>query len=250
MNRPVRLGVVVVTVLACGQMTLAQVPRGESASCGPTLERLLVNKKLVAKVVFPASAQGIDLTLDGRWDQKETSRLIKRTGVGIAVDDPAVVNQVKLKDNLLELHLNGGGFGTFGDVLLSSEYQRQTRSTGEKASGGSRVNLRFTRPVTCEELTDAEQMMRFLEPLLDASALRIVAAQQAIAPEWAEDARFTRVVIGMDKATVFAIMGEPKQKHVNLETDPPTERWQFDLPDLRTRVVTFQAGKVVKVDEF
>jgi hypothetical protein len=228
----------------------AQIPKLEAQSCGPRIETLLLNKKFTAKVVFPASAQGIDITLDGDWDQKANSRLTKNTGVGIAVDDPAVVNQVKLKEGLLEIHLNGGGFGTFGDFMTSSEYQRQQRSTGEKASGGSRINLKFNRRIACDELTDAAQLMAFLDPLLEASSLKVIAARQAIPPEWAAAAAKKLVLVGMDKPTVFAIMGEPKQKQVDMASDPPIERWQFDLPDLKTRVVTFAAGKVTKVAEF
>ena len=44
--------------------------------------------------------------------------------------------------------------------------------------------------------------------------------------------------------------GEPKQKNVDLASEPPTEKWQYELPDLKTRVVTFKEGKVTKVDEF
>ena len=54
----------------------------------------------------------------------------------------------------------------------------------------------------------------------------------------------------MDKLTVFAVFGEPKQKTVDLSSDPPTEKWQYELLDLRTRVATFKDGKVAKIDEF
>jgi hypothetical protein len=245
-----RAVVVAVATLAFCAPAFAQISSAELATCNARLEQLLLNKKLIAKVGFPASAQGIDLTLDGAWDQKMNSRRVKGTGLGIAVDDPAVVNQVKLKDDLLEIHLNGGGFGTFSDNLLSSEYQRQARTASAKASGGSRVNLRFKRPTSCGELANAERMMAFLAPLLDASALKTAAAQQAIAPEWAQAAAKKQIVAGMDKVTVFAILGEPKQKQVDMAVDPPIERWQFDMPNMKTRIVTFKAGKVTKVDEF
>lgn len=218
--------------------------------CQDQVEGLLLNKRLIAKATFPASAKGIDLSLDGEWDHKHTSQLIKSSGGGIDIDDPAMVTQVKLKDNLLEIQLNGGGFGTFGDFMKTNEKQRQQRSTTGKASGGSRINLRFNKPVGCEALSDAAQMIGFLEPLLNTQALKLAAAQQAIAPEWAEAAAQKRVAVGMDKATVFAILGEPKQKQVDMAMDTPTEKWQYELPDLKTRIVTFKLGKVLKVDEF
>jgi hypothetical protein len=57
-------------------------------------------------------------------------------------------------------------------------------------------------------------------------------------------------VVGMDKTTVFAILGEPKQKLVDMSSDPPSEKWQYDIAEMKTRVVTFKGGKVFKVDEF
>jgi hypothetical protein len=35
-----------------------------------------------------------------------------------------------------------------------------------------------------------------------------------------------------------------------MNADPPLEKWQFELRDLKTRIVTFKQGKVAKVDEF
>jgi len=222
----------------------------DKKSCQAQIEKVLLDSRVVAKVAFPASADGIDLSLDGGWDRKQTSRLIKSKGGGIDIDDPATVTQVKLKDNLLEIQLNGGGFGTFMDQLGSSEAQKQIRSTTGKASGGSRVNLRFNKPVSCEELTDASRLITYLDPLVDAQVLQAAAARQSLAPEWAEAAAQKRVVVGMDKATVFAIFGEPKQKQVDLAAESPSEKWQYDLPGLKTRVITFRDGKVAKVDEF
>jgi len=235
-------------VLQTGK-AFAQIPKASISTCNPQLEKLLLNRRLVVKVSFPASAKGIDLTLDGKWDPKETSRRIKASGLGIDIDEPATVNQVKLKDDLLEIQLNGGGFGTFMDGMMSSEKQRQERAVG-KASGGSRINLRFNRTVSCEELADAKRMAELVSPLLDPSSLKMVAAQQSLAPEWAEAAAQKKVLVGMDKPTVFAIFGEPKQKQVDLAGDPPTEKWVYELADLKTRVVTFKEGKVAKIDEF
>jgi hypothetical protein len=240
-----------VLLVAVPALASAQFDRRvDRQRCQAELEHLLMNKRVTAKVSFPASADGIDLTLDGDWDAKETSRRIKHSGGGIDIDEPATVTQVKLKDGLLEVQLNGGGFGTFGDFMTSSEKQRQERSTQGKASGGSRINLRFNRLVSCQELADPAAMIALLDPLVKADSLKMAAAQKAIPPEFADAAARKQVVAGMDKATVFAILGEPKQKQVDLAAEPPTEKWQYELPDLKTRVITFKAGKVTKVDEF
>lgn len=215
------------------------------------LEAFLLNKQLVAKVTFPAHQSGIDLKIDGTWDMKMATRVIKDKGVGIEVDEKASVTNVKLKGNLIEIHLNGGGAGTLGDAFMTSEAKKAAReaSTG-KAPGGSRINLRFGRDITEEDIRDLDRLVSYLEPVVDPSSLRQAAKRNAIPDEFKEAAARGEVLAGMDKATVFAIMGEPKSKAVDMNADPPVEKWQFELKDLKTRIVSFKQGKVAKVDEF
>jgi hypothetical protein len=214
------------------------------------LQAIFLSKQLVAKVTFPAFKDGIDIKPDGTWDIKWVTRQIKDHGVGIEIGDKASVTDVKLKDKSLEIHLNGGGAGTFGDILLTSKEKKERReSSGGKAPGGSRINLKFERPITQDDLKDIEHLIAYFEPVVDTSTLQQAAKRQSIPDEFKDAAAKKMVVEGMDKATVFAIMGEPKNKAVDLNSDPPTEKWQFELPNLKTRIVTFKGGKVVKVDE-
>jgi hypothetical protein len=215
------------------------------------LETLLLNKQLIAKVTFPAYQSGVDVKIDGTWDMKIATRMIKDHGVGIEVDEKASVTNVKLKGNLIEIHLNGGGAGTLGDVLMTSDAKKAAREAGTgKAPGGSRINLRFGRDITEEDIRDLDRLVSYLEPVVDTSSLRQAAKRNAIPDEFKEAAAKGEVVAGMDKATVFAIMGEPKSKAVDMNADPPVEKWQFELKDLKTRIVSFKQGKVAKVDEF
>lgn len=215
------------------------------------LEALLLNKQLIAKVTFPAYQSGIDLKIDGTWNMKLATRMIKDHGVGIEVDEKASVTNVKLKGDLIEIHLNGGGAGTLGDAFMTSSAKKAAREAGTgKAPGGSRINLRFDRDITEEDIRDLDRLVSYLDPVVDPSSLRQAAKRNAIPDEFKEAAAKGTVVEGMDKATVFAIMGEPKSKAVDMNADPPVEKWQFDLADLKTRIVTFKQGRVAKVDEF
>ena len=215
------------------------------------LEALFLNKQLVAKVTFPAHQSGIDLKTDGTWDMKLVTRTIKDRGVGIEVDEKASVTNVKLKGDVIEIHLNGGGVGTLGDSLMMGSSKKAARDLGTgKAPGGSRINLRFGRDITGEDIRDMDKLIAYLDPVVDASSLRQAAKRNAIPDEFKEAAARGEVVAGMDKATVFAIMGDPKNKIVDMNVDPPAEKWRFELKDLKTRIVTFKQGKVAKVDEF
>jgi len=214
------------------------------------LESILLNKRLVAKVAFPAWKTGIDLKTDGTWDQRWATRNIKAHGVGFEVGDAASVTAVYLREKHIEIHLNGGGFGTAADMMLSSDRKLEAReSLGGKAPGGSRINLRFDHPITETDL-DLAKLMSYLEPLVDTSSLRQDVAKQALPDEFKEAAKRGEIVMGMDKQTVFAILGEPKNKSVDLNADPPLEKWQYELKDLKTRIITFKEGKVIKIADF
>jgi len=210
------------------------------------LETNLLNKKVISKIVFPASHLGIDVSIDGKWDMKKATRCIKDCGMGIDVGDAAVITNVKLKSEHIEIHLNGGGAGTFADNFLGVDRS----SEGGKVPGGSRINLHFNRPITFEDIQDLSRLASYLEPVVDPSAINQAAALAAIPAAFKRAADDGQVVQGMDKATVFAIMGEPKNKNVDMSGDVPVEKWQFDLANLKTRIVTFMQGIVVKVTEF
>ena len=212
------------------------------------LEEILMNKQLVAKVTFPASKDGIDLNIDGSWDNKEVTRSIKDKGVGIEIDEAATVTTVKLKDKHIEIHLNGGGYGTFGDVLLA-DINVNSAKRGGKQSGGSRINLRFNRNIELEDI-DVKVIAKYLDPLVKTTGLAQDIAQQSIPEEFKEAAENGEIVTGMDKKTVYAIKGAPKEKNLNTDVSPPVEKWQYEISEFETQVVTFEDGVVAKIEIF
>ncbi len=244
-----RIGILAVIAVAfTPSIASAQLDQKQAQA---QLNAFLLNRTLVAKVTFPAWKDGIDLTIDGGIGLRMATRDIKDHGVGIEPGDRVSVTAVKLKDKSIEVHLNGGGAGTMMDALMTSDAKKRTReASGGKLPGGSRINLQFGRAITVEDLADLTKLAAYLEPVVDTASLRQVAMQQAIPEEFKQAAAQKRVVEGMDKATVFAIMGEPKSKTVDVSSDVPSEKWVFELPDLKTRVLTFKGGKVASVVEF
>lgn len=187
------------------------------------LEELLMGQRLVANVPFPAQRDGIDLQVDGCWDQGDVTCRIKDHGVGLEIDEPALVTDVKLRSKHIEIHVNGGGYGTFGDSLLSG--MSPTGQKTNKRSAGSRINLRFDRDITAQDI-DAAKLPQWLAPLVNTTASQRQAAMASIPEEFRDEASRGEVVVGMSKETVFAILREPVQKHVDLAQTPPVERWQ------------------------
>jgi hypothetical protein len=232
-------------------MTGVELTEASRVEYQKKLEAFLLNKHLVAKVTFPASKNGIDVKTDGTWDQRWATRNIKEHGVGIDIGETAAVTAVYLRPKHIEIHLNGGGAGTFGDSFWTGSSKMESRArSGGKVAGGSRINLKFDRPITEEDIRDLGRLASYLEPVVDTSSLHQDIAKQNLPEEFKAAAAKGEIVVGMDKQTVFAILGEPKNKTVNVSADPPLEKWQYELRDLKTRVVTFKEGKVAKVTDF
>jgi hypothetical protein len=66
---------------------------------------------------MPAHQKGVDVYPQERpaLDYSELAKRIKRYGVALRRDDEVLVTKVKVKKDLIEFQLGGGGFGTFGD---------------------------------------------------------------------------------------------------------------------------------------
>ena len=228
------------------QTTFAQKPsKQEKKQAEKRLEDLMMNMRFVSKVLFPATADGIDLHLDGSWNQTDTGRRVKDKGIGIRVEDPVVVTDTHLKDKHLEVHLNGGGKGTFGDYMTGAD----AKEFGALQSGGSRINLRFDRYIRLDDI-EPEKLGDWLKPLLDTTSLQAVATLEALPEEFREAAERGEVVVEMTKRMVFAILGEPANKLVNLEVSPPIEKWQYETEAFEMIVLTFEAGRVAKIDRY
>jgi hypothetical protein len=62
--------------------------------------------------VFPVKSQPIDF--------RQHAARLKQFGTAIKRGDEVLITKVKLKDDLIEFQLGGGGYGTFGDDTYSS----------------------------------------------------------------------------------------------------------------------------------
>jgi hypothetical protein len=71
---------------------------------------------------MPGDADGVDVHADARiaLDYGKYKDKLKRYGTAIHSGDTVVVTLVKVKKDLIEFQLGGGGFGTFGDDTSTS----------------------------------------------------------------------------------------------------------------------------------
>jgi hypothetical protein len=90
---------------------------------------------------MPGSADGVDLHADARRaiDFNKYKDALKRYGTAIHVGETTVVTLVKLKKDLIEFQLGGGGFGTFGDDTSTSANLRLPEKTSREKDLEKRI---------------------------------------------------------------------------------------------------------------
>ena len=79
-------------------------------------------RRVVLKIDMPATSEGVDVwpATESPVDYKTYGKRLKAFGVAIRAGESTVVTLVKLKKDLVEVQLGGGGFGTFGDDSSTS----------------------------------------------------------------------------------------------------------------------------------
>ena len=78
--------------------------------------------RVTLRMDMPGDADGVDVHADARQavDFGRYKDNLKRYGTAIHAGDAAIVTLIKVKKDLIEFQLGGGGFGTFGDDTSTS----------------------------------------------------------------------------------------------------------------------------------
>lgn len=108
-RRPFVLAALVVA-LSLPASGVAQTPRAE-----PALRQFFEGMRVTLRIDMPAASEGVNVPMDRPFDQSRYKSRLGYWGVAIPAGQVATVTLVKIKDDLIEFQLDGGGFGTFGD---------------------------------------------------------------------------------------------------------------------------------------
>jgi hypothetical protein len=81
------------------------------------LESYFSGRQVLVKIDMPGTQKGVDLRFNkpSPMDWKEYGSRIKQFGPAIQKGDTARITSFVVKRDIIELQLDGGGFGTFGD---------------------------------------------------------------------------------------------------------------------------------------
>lgn len=118
----------------CGTLLLPALVQAQSEQA---LREAFEGKTVQVKIDMPATKAGIDVR-PGQTPPIDFARLgdlMKREGTSVKAGESILVTRVKVKKDLVEFQLGGGGYGTFGDALgesPSSDVVAQGKSGHEK----------------------------------------------------------------------------------------------------------------------
>jgi hypothetical protein len=99
------------------------------------IQNYFQGKQVQLKIDMPGTQQGVDLRFDRGtpMDWKQYSSRLKKFGVAIPKDERAIVTTIVVKKDLIEIQLDGGGFGTFGDDTNTTvQFKPVEKSSYEK----------------------------------------------------------------------------------------------------------------------
>lgn len=86
------------------------------------LKAYFEGRRITLRIDMPGSADGVDIPIDPprSIDYKKYRENLKRYGVAIGSGESSTVTLIKVKKDLIEFQIGGGGFGTFGDDTSTS----------------------------------------------------------------------------------------------------------------------------------
>jgi hypothetical protein len=120
-NRPCDVSRAAVAA-ACAVAAALGLASPAAAQNDTALKSYFEGKRVTVRLDMPGSADGVDVHADASRaiDFRRYNNDLKRYGTAIRSGDSVAVTLVKMKKDLIELHLAGGGFGTFGDDTSTS----------------------------------------------------------------------------------------------------------------------------------
>jgi hypothetical protein len=105
-------------------MLVAALPAPALSQDEAALKSFFEGKYVTVKIDMPGTQEGVDLHVDTSrpLDYEQYGYRLKAYGPALRAGESTTVTLVKVKKDLIEFQLGGGGFGTLGDDTSTSVY--------------------------------------------------------------------------------------------------------------------------------
>ena len=103
-------------------LMLALTAQAAHAQSEQRLRNYFEGKPVVVKIEMPGSEEGVDVYpgYNQPVDFPKHARRLKEYGTSLRRGDEALITKIRVKKDLIEFQLGGGGYGTFGDDASSN----------------------------------------------------------------------------------------------------------------------------------
>jgi hypothetical protein len=176
--------------------------------------------------------------------------MLYQRGQSAGPGDRVEVTALKFEADRIVIDFNGGPYAKHRFLSHISINDMPLAYEGPTATG-FRITLVFEGGLP--EVSAAE-VKALLDPVVDFKARSAAEAfANTLAPKVRDAVERHRVLVGMNKRTVVAAMGEPQTKHrehtdSENENSPVLEEWIYGQPPQATQFVRFRNGKVVRLE--
>jgi hypothetical protein len=141
------------------------------------LEQFFEGRKVKVKIDMPATKYGIDVwpTRNPQMNFDDYATRLKQFGTSVHEGDSLLITKVKVKKDLIEFQLGGGGFGTAGDdssTYVSTDSPDKTRREKDLERDLKTVTDPAQKKKMKEELDDLRQ-----DRAREEARLRTIAAE-------------------------------------------------------------------------
>ena len=96
------------------------------------IKRHFEGKRVTLRIDMPGAADGVDIRVDRPFDAQQYGERLRRFGTSIRSGDTATITTIKVKKDLVEFQLDGGGYGTFGDDTSTSVNMPDVQKTNRE----------------------------------------------------------------------------------------------------------------------
>lgn len=199
-----------------------------------------------AQLYFNVAEKGKHLDRQTGLDLDDYDKRLEGKGIGLEPGEVATVTRMVIGNNVIELHMDGGGLGRRGSGHVNKQAPSRDRQ------GGSRINLRYGRKITESDL-QLQNFLQFAGRLLDLKAVKFELAKKQLAPDMQKALAAGKIVVGMTSDVAAKILPKP------LKIELPDVKANPDAPYVEVRhyemdgmplVVWFENGRVTKVRDY